>query len=126
MTASAELTDYLATKLARHSTTAGVWRIRELAALAVRFFPTRHLRLLGLTKENRADAVRRSTALCRARIRETWEARHGIDGPLWAHALAPLATDAFEVLYELWSTDEQYRKIIRTVQAEMAERRRGS
>lgn len=126
VTASAELTDYLATKLARHAEAAGGWRVRELAGLAVRFFPTRHLRLVGLTKANRAEALRRAANLARARTRETWEARHGIDASLWTHALAPVAGDAFEILLELWTTDDQYRRMIRTVQTELAERRRGS
>jgi hypothetical protein len=37
-----------------------------------------------------------------------------------------VAVDAFEILLELWSTDDQYRRMIRAVQAEFAERRRGS
>lgn len=126
MTAAAELTDYLATKLGRHAEAAAAWRVHELAGLAVRFFPTRHLRLVGLTKENRAEALRRAAGLCRARVRETWEARHGIDANLWAHALAPVAGDAFEILLELWLGDDQYRRMIKTVQAELAEKRRGS
>ena len=126
MTAAAELNDYLATKLGRHAEAAAAWRVHELAGLAIRFFPTRHLRLVGLTKERKAAAFHLAGNLARARVRETWEARHGIDASLWTHALAPVAGDAFEMLAELWLGDDQHRRMIRTVQTELAERRRGS
>jgi hypothetical protein len=84
------------------------WRIDALTELLVRNWPHAHLEDVLPHGRNHA-AVRATMRLLRARVREQWEARHGV-GPLWGAVLGDAAEVISAALLELWFSGDEWRR----------------
>lgn len=115
MAALAELTAYLATRVADCDATP------ELAELTLRFWPEYRLNPAKLAPLVRTEAIRKARAITRARVQETFEARRPTDAWTAEHQATQAAT--FDVVLELWLTGPAYRAAILQAQAEALARR---
>jgi hypothetical protein len=95
--------------------TVGEPRFVELSRAVVRHWPGR------LLDEADGDdrAIRHALALCRARVREEWELRHGV-GPLWRLLLCGTATGISLALLERWQRSPAWREWIRAASRHLA------
>lgn len=119
MAALDELQAYVVERLASHQANGHSWRCHELVRLTLKYWPEYRLNPNRLTPLVRAEVLRKSKAITRARVQETWEAHHGIT-PLWPHTLAGTVSAIWDVLVELWLTDARHRRVIIAAMAEVA------
>lgn len=119
MPALDELQAYVVERLASHQAAAHSWRCHELVRLTLKYWPEYRLNPHRLTPLVRSEVLRKSKAITRARVQETWEAHHGIT-LLWPHTLAGTFSAIWEVLVELWLTDAKHRAAILAAIGEVA------
>jgi hypothetical protein len=93
---------------------AGAWRVDELTRLVVRHWPHRHLEAAMASGGRNARAIEHSVALCRAQVREQFEARQGVS-PLWDLVLCHTVAGISHVVLELWASDDRWRCNLRSM-----------
>jgi hypothetical protein len=89
------------------------WRVDELVGLSLKFWPHRHLEAVLASGRNHA-AVRHAMTLLKARVRETWEADHGI-GPMWDLVLDQAVDGISTSLLDLWWSGDRWRCEMRSM-----------
>lgn len=93
---------------------AAAWRCDELARLVVRHWPHRHLEAAMAAGGSNAKAIDHAMALCRAQVREQWEARQGVS-PMWDLVLAGVVAGVCHVVRDLWASDDRWRCQLRSL-----------
>lgn len=93
---------------------AAAWRCDELARLVVRHWPHRHLEAAMAAGGINSKAIDHAMALCRAQVREQWEARQGVS-PMWDLVLAGVVAGVCHVVLELWASDDRWRCELRSL-----------
>lgn len=91
---------------------AGAWRVDELTRLVVVYWPHYHLEAAEQAGGRLHKAVDHAMLLCRAQVRERWEAAHGV-GPLWQMVLAGTVSGIWHTLLPLWWADAGWRDRLR-------------
>jgi len=102
----------------------GKARIREITELVVMHWPARHLQAVLRHGKNHA-ALEHAMRLCRAQVREHYEARHGI-GVLWATILGTVAMQLCHYMLEEWFREPHVRRMMSRLALELAKRERQS
>lgn len=87
---------------------AAAWRVDELTRLAVRHWPHKHLEAAMAAGGKNDRGINHAIFLCRAQVREQWEARQGVS-PLWDLVLVYTVAGITQVLLELWASDDRWR-----------------
>jgi hypothetical protein len=99
-------------------------RLREITELVILHWPARHLQAVAFNGQNHA-AVTHAVRLCRAQVREHYEARHGM-GVLWETILATVALHVCTVMVEQWFRESSERRLYARLALELAKRERQS
>lgn len=99
-------------------------RLREITELVVLHWPARHLQAIASSGPNHA-AVNHAVRLCRAQVREHYEARHGM-GVLWETILATVALNVCAFMVEQWFRESAERRLFARLALELAKRERQS
>ena len=99
-------------------------RLREITELVVLHWPARHLQAVACNGPNHA-AVTHAIRLCRAQVREHYEARHGM-GVLWETILATVALHVCTWMVEQWFREAAARRLYARLALELAKRERQS
>ncbi len=113
-----QLQAHIRYRLGARVTHAQPWRVDELTALSVRYWPHRHLEAVLPQGRNHA-AIGHAMRLVRAQVRETWEARHGI-GPMWNLVLGDTVDGIGLCLLDLWFSDDRWRCGLRSMARKLA------
>lgn len=99
-------------------------RLHELTELVLLHWPARHLQVVAASGPNHA-AVTHAIRLCRAQVREHYEARHGM-GVLWETILATVVLHVCTWMVEQWFREVQARRLYARLALELAKRERQS
>jgi hypothetical protein len=102
----------------------GKARVRELTELALLHWPARHLQAVFKHGKNHS-ALEHAMRLCRAQVREHYEARHGV-GVLWATILGTVVLQLCHFMLEDWFREAYMRRLMSRLALELAKRERQS
>ena len=108
-----QLSAHVRYRLGQRVAHAQAWRVDELTALTVRYWPHRHLEAI-LPQGRHHAAIGHAMVLCRAQVREHWEAVHGI-GPLWRLVLSDTVDGISLCLLDLWFATDRWRASLRAM-----------
>ncbi len=99
---------------------AAAWRVDELTRLAVRHWPHKHLEAAMAAGGKNDRGIDHALVLCRAQVREQWEARQGVS-PLWDLVLAGLVDSIGHVILAAWAADDRMRASLRSMSRRAAD-----
>ena len=102
----------------------GKARLRELTELVIQHWPARHLQAVAKHGKNHA-ALEHAMRLCRAQVREHYEARYGI-GVLWATILGTVVLQLGHFMLDEWFREPYVRRLMARLALELAKRERQS
>lgn len=105
-----------------HTNLAGKVRMRELTELVIQHWPAYHLQIIAKKSRHHAD-LEHALNLCRAQVREHYEARHGIS-VLWGTILAAMVRQIMHFLVNEWFRETVARKRMAALALELAKRDR--
>lgn len=111
-------------QLGHRAKKAAEWRVDELTRLVVRHWPHKHLEAAMDAGGKNSKALDHAVALCRAQVREQWEARQGIS-PMYDILLTHTAAAITHVILSLWASDDRWRLGLRAMSRRIAAGERG-
>jgi hypothetical protein len=98
---------------------AAPWRVDELTRLTVRHWPHHHLEAAMSAGGKNHKALEHAVTLCRAQVREQWEARQGVS-PMYDLVLTHTTAAIAHVILELWASDDRWRAGLRAMSRRQA------
>lgn len=106
-------------QLGHRAKVAAEWRVDELTRLIVRHWPHKHLEAAMDAGGKNHKAIDHAVALCRAQVREQWEARQGVS-PMYDLVLTHTAASITHVILSLWASEDRWRAGLRAMSRRLA------